>query len=53
MLANTTQGGFITHEFTLIKGFVAKADADILASIQAMDAHDRVVIEEDQTVSTS
>ncbi|KAF2097602.1 hypothetical protein NA57DRAFT_77855 [Rhizodiscina lignyota] len=43
-------GGYITHEYNLIKGFAADAPAKILESVQTWGNDYHVVIEEDQIV---
>lgn len=43
----------ITHEFNLIKGFAAEASANTLEAIQALDAHNNVMIEEDKVVKVA
>lgn len=45
------QGGVITHEYNIIKGFAAKASAKALDTVQAMGTQSNVVIEDDQVVS--
>ncbi|CAD6443330.1 aeebe999-2697-4219-b0b9-a29c01a9290b [Sclerotinia trifoliorum] len=46
-------GGIITHEYKLIKGFAAKAPAQVLATIQSLGNDYHAVIEEDQIVSAN
>lgn len=46
-----TQGGVITHEYSLIMGFAAKVPAKVLESVQAMGQEHNVLIEQDQIVS--
>ncbi|KAK5120139.1 hypothetical protein LTR85_006620 [Meristemomyces frigidus] len=43
-------GGVIEHEYTLIKGFVAKVSAKTLDEVKALGSQHNVLIEEDQTV---
>ncbi|OKL58848.1 hypothetical protein UA08_05839 [Talaromyces atroroseus] len=49
--AITDAGGWITHEFNLIKGFAAKASTTALESIQAKSTNFLPVIEEDKVVT--
>ena len=46
-----SQGGIITHEYSLIKGFAAKASETALDIVQTLGEQHDVVIEADQTVS--
>lgn len=50
--ANFAQGGVITHEYHLIKGFAAKASDEALDLIQSLgeDKH-APTVEEDKVVS--
>jgi hypothetical protein len=41
----------ITHEYSLIKGFAAKAPVKILESLSAMSQQFKVTIEEDKVVT--
>lgn len=42
----------VEHEFSLIKGFVAKLSEKAIDSVQALGSSHGVLIEEDQTVHT-
>lgn len=42
----------ITHEYSLIKGFAAKASEEALDTIQSLGNQHDVVIEKDQMVHT-
>ncbi|TGO40305.1 hypothetical protein BHYA_0039g00470 [Botrytis hyacinthi] len=46
-------GGTITHEYNLIKGFAAKAPAQVLVTVQAWGNDYHAVIEEDQVVNAN
>ncbi|TGO66619.1 hypothetical protein BOTNAR_0057g00020 [Botryotinia narcissicola] len=46
-------GGTITHEYNLIKGFAAKAPAQVLVTVQAWGNNYHAVIEEDQVVNAN
>ncbi|TEY48903.1 hypothetical protein BOTCAL_0289g00020 [Botryotinia calthae] len=46
-------GGVITHEYKLIKGFAAKAPAQVLVTVQAWGKDYHAVIEEDQVVNAN
>ncbi|KAK3074581.1 hypothetical protein LTR53_002859 [Teratosphaeriaceae sp. CCFEE 6253] len=46
-------GGAIEHEYSLIKGFVAKVSAKTVETVQALGSSNGVLIEEDQTVHTN
>ncbi|KAF7960007.1 hypothetical protein EAE96_001608 [Botrytis aclada] len=46
-------GGIITHEYKLIKGFAAKAPAQVLVTVQAWGNDYHAVIEEDQVVNAN
>jgi len=49
---NGTQGGVITHEYHLIKGFAAKASDEALNLIQSLGEGKHVpTVEEDKVVS--
>ncbi|TKA45150.1 hypothetical protein B0A54_04246 [Friedmanniomyces endolithicus] len=41
------------HEFSLIKGFVAKLSTKAIETVQALGSSNGVLIEEDQTVHTN
>jgi hypothetical protein len=43
-------GGIVTHEYTLIKGFAAKVGEKILGSVSAWGQQYQVLVEEDQEV---
>jgi len=45
-------GGIISHEFTLIKGFVASTEAEILDEIRTLSTEFPAKIEEDTKMST-
>ena len=45
------QGGVITHEYKLIKGFAAKASAKALETLNALATEFQPYIEEDQIVA--
>lgn len=45
------QGGIVTHEYNLFKGFAAKAPEKIMETVQALGASHNVMIEKDQEVS--
>lgn len=47
MLMRSVQGGIITHEYSIIKGFAAKATKDALDQVKAL-GYDALV-EHDQT----
>lgn len=47
----SAQGGVITHEYHLIKGFAAKASDQALETVQALGNTNSVVIEQDQVMS--
>jgi hypothetical protein len=51
ILTLQSKGGFITHEYSLIKGFAAKVPAKVLESVQAMGQEHNILIEQDQVVS--
>ncbi|KAK3670895.1 hypothetical protein LTR78_009173 [Recurvomyces mirabilis] len=46
-------GGTIEHEYSLIKGFVAKTSAKVIETVQAMGSEHNVLIEEDQIMHTA
>ncbi|KAF7868336.1 hypothetical protein EAF04_004868 [Stromatinia cepivora] len=46
-------GGMITHEYILIKGFAAKAPAQVLVTVQSWGNDYHAIIEEDQIVSAN
>ncbi|WPH00976.1 Hypothetical protein R9X50_00381000 [Acrodontium crateriforme] len=46
-------GGVITHEYSLIKGFAAKASAKMIETVQAMGSEHQVLIEQDQVVNAN
>ncbi|KAJ8071034.1 hypothetical protein OCU04_001381 [Sclerotinia nivalis] len=46
-------GGMITHEYKLIKGFAAKAPAQVLVTVQSLGNDYHAIIEEDQIVSAN
>ncbi|ESZ98545.1 hypothetical protein SBOR_1077 [Sclerotinia borealis F-4128] len=46
-------GGVITHEYKLIKGFAAKAPAQVLVSVQTWGNDYHAIIEEDQVVTVN
>ncbi|KAK5107121.1 hypothetical protein LTR62_001711 [Meristemomyces frigidus] len=46
-------GGTIEHEYSLIKGFVAKTSAQVLETVEALGSEHHVLIEEDQTMHTT
>ena len=48
---DTMQGGMITHEYKLIKGFAANAPAKALKSVQVMGAKYNALVESDSEVS--
>ncbi|KAK3719638.1 hypothetical protein LTR37_004175 [Vermiconidia calcicola] len=52
MAAIKQAGGVITHEYSLIKGFAAKASEEALDTIQSLGNQHDVVIEKDQMVHT-
>lgn len=52
-LLTSRQGGIITHEYNLIKGFAAQVPDKILGTIQAWGAEYNALIEEDQVVYTN
>ncbi|KAK7515075.1 hypothetical protein IWX49DRAFT_580879 [Phyllosticta citricarpa] len=43
-------GGFITHEYKLIRGFAANAPTKILENIQSWGSEYNALIEEDQQI---
>ncbi|KAF2478753.1 hypothetical protein BDY17DRAFT_328271 [Neohortaea acidophila] len=43
-------GGIITHEYSIIKGFAAKATEQALETVQTLGQHNNVLIEQDQVV---
>ena len=45
------QGGIITHEYTIIKGFAAKASEQALDTVQALGKEHDITVEADQVVS--
>jgi hypothetical protein len=45
------QGGVVTHEYKIIKGFAATAPASIISSIQAMSEKYIAMVEDDTVVS--
>ncbi|KAH8704262.1 hypothetical protein BGW36DRAFT_370982 [Talaromyces proteolyticus] len=49
----TDAGGWITHEYNLIKGFAAKATTNALQTISTSSTAFLPVIEEDKVVSAS
>jgi hypothetical protein len=49
--ANLSQGGVITHEYSLIKGFAAKVNAKMVETVQALGADHDVIIEQDREIS--
>ncbi|TGO82944.1 hypothetical protein BPOR_0729g00020 [Botrytis porri] len=53
MDAIKNSGGTITHEYNLIKGFAAKAPAQVLVTVQAWGNDYHAVIEEDQVVNAN
>ncbi|KAA8573601.1 hypothetical protein MFRU_001g04320 [Monilinia fructicola] len=46
-------GGIITHEYKLIKGFAAKAPAEVLVTIQSWGNDYHAIVEEDQIVNAN
>ncbi|KAK1055731.1 hypothetical protein LTR74_015442 [Friedmanniomyces endolithicus] len=46
-------GGMVEHEFSLIKGFVAKLSTKAIETVQALGSSNGVLIEEDRTVHTN
>jgi hypothetical protein len=48
-----SQGGVITHEYNIIKGFAAEASEQALETVQALGASNNILIEDDQIVSTN
>ncbi|KAL2007141.1 hypothetical protein VTN00DRAFT_8579 [Thermoascus crustaceus] len=49
--AITDAGGVITHEYQLIKGFAAKASANVIESVSTLSAAYNPFIEEDKVVT--
>jgi len=47
------QGGVITHEYNLIKGFAAKVPEKIMETVQTLGASHNVTVEHDQKVSVN
>lgn len=47
------QGGVITHEYNLIRGFAARAPASILDTVKSLGGSNSVLVEEDQTVTAN
>ncbi|KAK5137099.1 hypothetical protein LTR08_001108 [Meristemomyces frigidus] len=43
-------GGIIEHEFSLIRGFVAKVSSKAIDEVKALGSKNNVLVEEDQTV---
>ncbi|KAH0538367.1 hypothetical protein FGG08_005016 [Glutinoglossum americanum] len=50
--AITAAGGVITHEYSLIKGFAARATADAVDLVMALGTQYNFVVEDDQIVHT-
>ena len=48
-----SEGGVITHEYHLIKGFAAKASETALETVQALGTQNNVIIEQDQVVNAN
>jgi len=46
------KGGVITHEYSIIKGFAAKASEKILDTVQALGTAHNCKVEADQIVGT-
>ena len=46
-----SQGGVITHEYSLIKGFAAKVNAKMVETVQTLGADHDVLIEKDQEIT--
>ena len=47
------QGGQITHEYNIIKGFACKAPAAVLEKVQVLSDQFAALIEEDGVVTTN
>jgi len=52
-LTGNSQGGLITHKYTIIKGFAAEVSATTLEKVEAMNAQFPAIIEEDGIASTN
>ncbi|KAK5172645.1 uncharacterized protein LTR77_002765 [Saxophila tyrrhenica] len=46
-------GGVITHEYSIIRGFAAKASTEAMDTVKAWGTKHDVIIEEDQVITTN